>query len=173
MRLSSLLAACGAALLLAACTHRYTPEATRPFEPIPEFTADGAVALINGQASREPYEFFSPGFHSYIGDLHAWTEVVIEIAARELALRGVTRDAAAPKTLELAVISAETEQGWVKIGSVLELRVLAGNGYTNTYQVANNSTMVAILQRQLDGLVMRAAMALLSDPQIQAYLQSP
>lgn len=55
----------GAAVLaLAACASPYTPSADHTFEPIPEFTATGELALINGQPSTEEHNIVAASWRT-------------------------------------------------------------------------------------------------------------
>lgn len=151
---------------LTACKVSYTPSPDRPFEPIAkEFTSNQRVTLRNAQPKSEP-ETSGP----WKIDYHAWTDVAIQIAERELKKRGVTIAPDAPKTIDLAVQFATTETGWVKITSTITMTATAGNGYTATYTGVNSSTMAADTKRQIDGAMMRVVVQLLSDPLVVDYL---
>jgi hypothetical protein len=159
-----------AVLMLAACASPtpYTPDPGRPFEPIAaEFQTTNGIALINAQPDSE--QVVSEGEHWLI-DYHAWTDVAIAIAQRELTARGMTVDAQSARRLQLSIESANTEVGWWTVASTIVMRVETGDGYTATFRGENSSAMVANPKRQIDGAMMRAVVAMLSDAHIVAYL---
>ena len=115
--------------------------------------------------------FFSQGAHTYYANLNAWTGVAIDIAARELAKRGMQiakKDA--PKTLTLSVQSAQSKAGWGNVGSKIVMRAETSDGYTATYTGHNSSGFAAILDRQIDGAMMRVVVEMLKDPKIVAFI---
>lgn len=151
---------------LGACATAYTPSPDRPFEPIAqEFTSSQRVTLRNVQTKTEP-ETSGP----WKIDYHAWTDVAIQIAKRELEKRGVQIVPDAQKTIDLAVQFATTETGWVKITSTITMTAATGNGHSATYTGVNSSAMAANTKRQIDGALMRVVVQLLSDPLIVEYL---
>jgi hypothetical protein len=154
------------ALNLASCTTPYTPGTDRPFEPITEFTAQGAVALVNAQPVTEESKFGGGMSANY----NAWTDVAIQIASRELSARGLTITPDAGRTLSLSVNEARYRTGWVKISTEIDMVVVTGDGYTGNYTSRNSSTMVAAPRRQVDGAMMRVVVAMLKDPEIIRYL---
>lgn len=160
---------CG--LSLAGCAHTYTPKASRPLDPIPEFRVTGEIALKNGQASNDKVVFLKNGAHQWTADRQAWTDTAIEISKRELQLRGLLVGVNAKKFITLSVDSVKTEVGWVKIDSTIVMTAKTADGYSATYTGRNNSAMVANLERQWDGVVMRAVAEMLKDPQIIQYLK--
>ena len=157
---------CCAVVTLAACSTPYTPRPDRPFEAIAaEFTSSQSIALRNAQPNKE--EVTSGRWRI---DYNAWTYVAIAIADRELKKRGMTIAGDAGKTLDLAIESAVTESGFVKITSTIVLKVTTGDGYAGTYTGVNSSSMMANFERQIDGAMMRCVVQMLSDPRIVAYL---
>lgn len=155
-----------ALLALGACATSYTPDPDRPFEAIAaEFTSAQRVALRNAQPNAEEVRS-GPWWIDY----HAWTGVAIAITDRELKKRGMTIAGDAGKTLDLAIESATTESGFVKITSTIVMKVTTGGGYTATFTGVNSSAMAANTKRQIDGAMMRVVVQMLSDPQIVEYL---
>ncbi len=154
------------ALSLAACATAYTPSPDRPFEAIAqEFTSNQQVTLRNAQPKTEP-ETSGP----WSIDYHAWTDVAIQIAERELTKRGMTIVPNAKKTIDLAVQFATTETGWVKITSTVTMTATTGGGHTATYTGVNSAAMAANTKRQIDGAMMRVVVQMLSDPLVVEYL---
>ncbi len=161
------LAVLGAVLTFGSCATPYTPRPDRPFEPLTtEFTSGARIALINGQESTAEQNIGG----SFIADYHAWTDVAIQIAARELELRGLTIEPSADRTLSLAVTEARYRTGWVKISTEIDMEVVTGDGYSAKYTSRNSSVMAAVPKRQIDGAMMRVVVELLKDPEIVRYL---
>lgn len=156
-----------AALVLQACATPYTPNPNRPFEPIPEFTSSQTVELVNAQTSTEEHDIGA----SILANYHAWTDVAIEIARRELETRGASFAPDAPRRLELSIIDVDYEVGWIKIRTTIRMEARTGDGYVGTYTGVNSSAMAAIPKRQIDGAMMRVVVELLKDPAIVAYLR--
>ena len=155
-----------ASSLLAACATAYTPDPGRPFEPIKsEFKSSHRVTLRNAQPATEEVTS-GPWIINY----HAWTDVAITIANRELTNRGMTVADGAGKTLDLAIESAITESGFVKVTSTIVMRATTGDGYSATYTGLNSSAVMANAKRQVDGAMMRVVVELLNDPKIVEYL---
>ena len=154
------------ALFLGACgAVSYTPSPDRPFEAIPEFKSGHQLTLTNAQPATEEVS----GGH-WLVNRHAWTDVAIAIAQRELTARGMTIAAGAPNVLKLSVDSANTASGWVKISSEIVMNVETGGGYKATYTGKNSAAMAANLERQIDGAMMRVVVEMLKDPAIVKYL---
>ncbi len=151
---------------LASCTTPYIPGPDRPFEPITEFTASGTVALINAQPETEEQKFGGGMSANY----NAWTDVAIEITARELSARGLSIESDAERSLQLSVKEARYRTGWVKISTEIDMDVVTGDGYRASYTSRNSSAMMAVPKRQVDGAMMRVVVELLNDPKIVEYL---
>jgi hypothetical protein len=152
-------------LSLGACATSYTPDPGRPFEPIPEFTSTDRVHLRNAEPSTEEIDT-----GRWLVNRHAWTDVAIQIAARELTARGMTIAEDATKAIDLAIVTGTTESGWVKVTSEVVMKVKTGDGYEATYTGVNSSAMMAAPERQIDGAMMRVVVEMLKDPKIVAYL---
>jgi len=153
--------------LLGGCV-TYTPSISVPLEPIPEFTSQKTVGLINGQPSREKVSIKGT-FHA---DLNEWTGLAIRIANRELTKRGmiVKTDSGAPKNLALAIVSANTEVGWVKIESEVVMQVTTSDGYCATFRGKDESYMAGNIRTEMDTCMMRVVAEMLKDPRIVAFL---
>jgi hypothetical protein len=156
--------------LLSGCAHHYTPDASRPFEPITEFSSNNSINLVNGQPSKQDVQIFSNGLHQFYGNFNAWTDTAIEITSRELTKRGLTVVAGAPKTLTLSVESANYDQGMVELKTHIDMRVRTSDGYSAVYVGENASFMMAIPSRQIDGAMMRVVHEMFMDPHIVAFL---
>lgn len=154
--------------LIAGCAHYYTPSPSIPFETIVEFSSTGSVTLINDQPSTTQVPFHN----SFYANLNAWTGVAITIAERELIKRGLHVVSNSSKTLKLAIVSAHTEVGWVGITSQITMNVRASDGYEATYVGTNTAYMAANIQRQIDGALMRAVLAMFKDQHIVEFLKN-
>ncbi|HEV7403485.1 MAG TPA: hypothetical protein VGO11_11180 [Chthoniobacteraceae bacterium] len=166
MKILNLLGPAAALLLLSSCTTYYKPDTSFPFDPIHEFTSKGTIDLINGQPSVEHVTFTN----GYYADLNAWTDLAIEIAHRELSKRGMSIRKGAPKSLTLAIDSAKTDVGWVKIESRIVMRVKTSGGYSATFTGTDKAFMMGRPKNEMDAALMRVVVEMLSDPQIVGYL---
>lgn len=160
---------------LTACTnHQYlTPRPdTHALDPLPqEFKSDGPISLINSQSDASDHIFLSSGAARFHANYQAWTDVAIEILARELTARGSHVSDGQQRSIQLAVIAAHSEVGFVKTETQITVKATLSNGYTSTYTGMNNNVMGAVNQRQIDGALMRAVAALLSDAKVVAFLK--
>ena len=156
--------------LLGGCAHHYTPTASRPMEPITEFSSTNTVSLQNGQPSTADVQIFSNGMHRFYGNFNAWTNTAMEITARELKQRGFSIATGAPRTLTMSIESANYDQGMVELKTHVDMRVKTSDGYSALYVGENSSYMMAIPSRQIDGAVMRVVHEMLMDPHIVAFL---
>lgn len=156
--------------LLSGCAHRddYTPDPSRPFEPIVEFSSTNSVSLQNGQQSKEQVVVYNAG--SVYGNLNAWTDVAIAITSRELKQRGLTIVGGAKKSITMSIQSANMDRGWTVVETQIVMQVRTSDGYTATYIGKNGSGAVAVAHRQIDGAVMRVVHEMLKDPRIVAFL---
>jgi len=148
------------------CKSPYTPNPDRPFEPIPEFTSQASLSLVNVQEDTSQH----PIGRSFLANYKEWTDVAIQIADRELSKRGMQIGSDASRSLELSVTKARYRVGFVKITTDIEMSVKAGNGYTATYTGVNTAVLAAVPKRQVDGAMMRVVVEMLKDPEIVAYL---
>jgi hypothetical protein len=144
----------------------YTPSASRPLEPITEFSSTSSVSLQNGQNSKESANV-TTGVYA---NLNAWTDVAMEIASRELKKRGLVVTGGALKTITMAIQSAKSERGWTDMETQISMHVTTSDGYSANYIGRNSSAVSAILHRQIDGAMMRVVREMLIDPHIVAFL---
>ena len=154
--------------LFSGCTHHHVPSAdTYDFDAIPEFTSQDTVTLINTQESTDDVLFATNMGHKWYGNLQQWTDVAIEIAAREMASRGMTVTDGAPKKLEMSIISVDTTTGGWGFSSHVTMKVVTGDGYTRTIISDGPSPL---LNRAADAGIMRAVAAMFKDEKIMEYL---
>ena len=134
-------------------------------EPIIEFTSQHSLSIVNDQASTEEISV-----NGMIVNLKAWTDVAIQIAQRELKARGVRFDTGARRSLRLSVMEVRRSTEWVWIESQIDMQVETGGGYSAKYTGKNSSAMVANVQRQADGAMMRVVVEMWRDSKIISYL---
>ena len=151
---------------ISGCAHYYTPSPSRPFESIHEFSSTNSVTLQNGQSSKEQISFHT----RYYANYNAWTDIAISITERELTKRGLQIVKDTPKTLTLSIESAHTEIGWWLITSQIVMHVETSDGYATTFTGKNSSAMVANIERQIDGAIMRVVVEMLKDQRIVSFL---
>lgn len=156
--------------MLSGCAHDdfYIPDASRPFEPIAEFSSTHSVTLQNAQLSTEQVNV-NDDVHLY-ANLNAWTGVAIAIASRELKQRGLSIVGRAPKSITMSIESAKMDIGWTTIETQIVMNVTTSDGYSATYVGKNSSGMAAVVHRQIDGAVMRVVHEMLMDPHIVNFL---
>lgn len=168
-----LLALCALGFTACATTMQtYAPKASIPFEKtkILQFASDKPVTLINAQPSTELVDVLKLGQTQWQADRHVWTDVVIEVAGKELADHGMRVVPNSPKTLRLAVESVHSVAGFHN-ETQLVLSVTTADGYARSYTGINSSGGAAIFSRQWDGAIMRAVAEMLRDPKLVDYLQ--
>jgi hypothetical protein len=155
-----------------ACTHTYVPTVRSDFDSdaVPKFSSNQEVALHNAQASAEPVVFTQQGAHSYVANYQECTNVVLTIAKRELANRGLRIVENNARQLKLSVQALNFDIGWVRLDSTVELQVETGSGYSAKYLGTNNSYMVGSMQNQLNAALSQAVVEMLKDPKIVEYL---
>jgi hypothetical protein len=147
----------------------YTPNPdTHQLDEIAEFSGDARISLVNGQPSTEERLYDKKA--KYNANYNAWTDVAIQVANRELTARGLSIEEGADKQLTMAIEDVITETGWTQIQTRVIMKVQTGDGYSSQYIGRNHSVMIAKLERQADGAVMRAVAAMLGDPEIVMYL---
>ncbi len=143
----------------------YTPSPNHRFEPIPEFTSQHSLSIVNAQESTNEIN---------IGDIlanrKAWTGVAIQITERELKARGIRIDPGASRSLRLAITAGRHSVGMVSSETQIDMRVETGDGYSATYTGKNGSVLVYMPYRRMDGLMMRVVVEMLKDPKIVRYL---
>lgn len=155
---------------LAACARHFVPDPDVPFETIPAFTSSNGVLLQNAQSSAEPYPLVLSSRGRYYANRKEWTDVAIQIAARELTHRGMSLDDKSSRTLKLSIESVVTETGTAMIETRIEMKMETGSGYSATYVGRNSSALVSMYERQVSGALMRVVAEMLKDPQVVAYL---
>jgi len=156
--------------LAGGCVRHYTPEASRPFEPITEFSSTNSVDLLNGQPSTKQVRL---GAARIDGNFNAWTGVAIEIAARELKKRNLTIASGAPRSITMSIESANYDVGMVELQCEVSMRVKTSDGYSAVYIGQNRSFMAAIPGYLIDGAMMRVVHEMFQDPRIVAFLTQP
>lgn len=167
MRYSRLLAVVPMLALLGGCVRHYTPEMSRAFEPITEFSSTNTVELKNGQPSAT---WVRMGAAAIAANYNTWTDVAIKIASTELTKRGLTVAPGAPRTLTMSIESAHYDVGMVELQCEISMRVKASDGYSAVYIGQNRSFMAAIPGYLIDGAMMRVVHEMFQDPHIVGFL---
>ncbi len=159
------------AFSISACSpllYTKTPD-RHAFDPITEFRSDNTVRIYNNQPSMSEIVYYHSA-RGRSGNFHVWTDVAIEIAARELRKRGLTISDDAPRGLGLKVLYAQTNTTFTTFETVIDIEATRDDGSRKRYRGRNKSVMAANLARQTDGALMRAVAAMLNDPDLVAYL---
>ena len=166
-------------LLTTGCATTTLPSSGGALSLNNEFSSQAEIAIVNAQPSARPMRIGT----NMSANLNAWTEVAVEVTARELAKRGMQAKSDSDRTLKIAVSDARTSKlpvslnqarfgvNWVKSSTELDLTVSTGDGYSAAYTVANSATHAAgTPSRATNGAMMSAVAELLSDPEIVSYL---
>ena len=166
MRAALYVAIVGCALVLGGCSAPYTPTTDRPMELITEFTTQNSLSIVNAQESTAANDIG----RNIIANFREWTGVAVKITEREVTKRGARIESGAPRSLSLAVTQVRFPSSFATLSTEIDLRVETGHGYTRTYTGKNKSVLVAAVNRQIDGAMMRVVAEMLRDPRIISYL---
>ncbi|MDH3760741.1 MAG: hypothetical protein OEU50_07125 [Gammaproteobacteria bacterium] len=166
------------AILLSSCAinHHYTPKPdTHPLDTITqEFTSNKTLSLFNEQKDNSEqlyYENWS-GKQRYHANYLTWTDVAIQILNRELTARNATIDESAEESIKLAIVNVSAIADTTTVESQIKLRVNLSNGYSASYSGINSVVFLGWdSKRQIDGALMRAIAAMLSDPKVVDFLR--
>jgi len=153
-------------VFLSGCAHYYQPTDSYPVEPIRDFSSTGAVALVNGQPSKERVFFYGKLY----GDLNAWTDVAMAMAERELRNRGIGNIKETSKSISMSIDSTKTDVGFVMITSTIVMSVKTSDGYSATYTGRDRSGVFGRPKKQMDKAMMRVVVAMLNDPHVISFL---
>ena len=158
-----------ALLIFTGCsTIYYVPDPTTfKFDETPDFSSSQNISLVNIQESSENLLLFNNHGHKFYGNLQQWTDVAIAITNRELSKRGMSVAENSSKTLEMSIISVRPRKASWHFRTNVELKVVAGNGYTSNYISEGPSPL---LNRSFDAAVIRSVAAMLKDDNIIKYL---
>lgn len=129
----------------------------------------GSLSIENTQMDTTPLELGFVGIHYYDGSLAQLSEAVATQLASELAKQNARIVEEGAKRIDVSVDAAHLDHGVWVIRAYLRLTVNAGNGYRRTLTIDNASP--GTVPRAYNGAVVRAVIALLSDPSIRAYLE--
>ncbi|MFO7987268.1 MAG: OmpA family protein [Desulfatiglandaceae bacterium] len=177
------LAILSALILLSGCGHKtyYDPPAQDRFYtpkkiPIksgmildPGYRITKTVTLINAQTDTENV-LLGSFTHPWWGNLKAWTDTAVGLAADELQKRDVAVTDHLPLFLKLSITHAALSWEPRSIACTLNLRVITGNGDVLDFRGTNSAID---LEDSCDGAVTRQVTAMFRDPRILAYLEAP
>lgn len=148
----------------------YTPSPnTNLMDPIIEFSSNGEIALVNNQPIADEIVYCSK--LDMYANYNKWTDVAIQIIDREITKRGMKVATSAPKSMKIAVKYAKTDVGFSQVETHIFMAVETDSGYKKEYVGRNKSFMGAVVTRQTDGALMRAAAKMLNDSEIVKYLK--
>jgi hypothetical protein len=133
-----------------------------------QFREGQPVSIVKGKSDSSKIELGYVGAHQYYGSVQSLTDGIAEQLASELEKRGLEVNAAAEKSLEIAVNRSRFDRGMWKIAAILDFTVAFGNGTTKSYSVRNSSP--ATVERTYNGAVAVAVIEILNDPDVLAYI---
>jgi len=155
-------------LLLQACgTVAYTPT-EYPLRDglIPPIAVSGTATIINAQDSTAPAIVMSYGGTSYQTDYHAVTQTMVLQATSELQKAARARSGNA-KSIALKVTFLESNYIAFFYKSKITFEAKLGDGTVINQTVPHSSGNPV---QDLNGCIAEAAMTMLNDPKVRAYL---
>lgn len=153
------------------CRHHYIPDLDRILtEEFPPYRSSNSVSLLNGHSPITEESILFTRVTRVYGNLFDMTEAAIQVAARELQRRGMTISPDGSRSLTLSVNEVEFGGTNSTIHTNVSMHVESGNGSSQVFVGKNWSVLVGSLDRQIDGAIMRAVVAMLSDPEVISYL---
>ena len=141
-------------------------------EQIPKISISSAVNIINDQPSEEDVLLREVGRIDWMGNLHAWTDAAINQAVRRLGPTKVSVTDDAQKTLKFSITKAELIYGSVMTRSIVNLRVITGDGIELNFSGDHRATagIWHLPKVAMDGAVSNAAILAINDSNVLAYL---
>ena len=155
----------------------YTPNPdTHPLDPIAqEFKSNKILSLINGQKDDFEQLYFEnwSGKRRSWANYHTWTNVAIQILNRELTARNATIDVNAEESIKLAIVDVRLIIHTVTAETQITLEANLSDGYSASYDGINSVSQFGWnAERQIDGAIMRAVAAMLSDPKVVEFVRN-
>jgi hypothetical protein len=165
---------CALVLLLAGCTHTWTPGQAPPI-PLDVVKARDpglSVNLVNNQPNTEPQLFASVGGHKHYANYNEWTEFFITYWSEELAKRNVTVSKQSPNTILVKLDDFILTRGFAKIRTNMTVRLSSPD---DTWKRSLNETDTSgwSLGRAFGSLIYHAVEKMLEDSEILARMKPP
>ena len=155
-----------------ASRYAYVPSLNRQFEPIPEFSANNTVAVVNAQPSTLEVEYGKQNYKLWVANLHDWTDAAVAMTERELKKRGLQVSKASERRLNLSILTVRrVNTGATGTETQTLMRVETAAGYVVEYTGRATTYFLSDQERQTDYSFMNAVEQLLSDKEIVSYLK--
>ena len=160
---------------LIGCTHNYSVKPF-PIKPglIPDMNIDNSVHIVNAQDEGTINVFYRIGGSKWVGDLSEWTHNAVELLKFEMKKRDIVISEDATKVLKLSITEGKLDSEFAGIRCIVQLKVQAGNGYTQTYEGNHRNSSPFAQQARYHagaGAVTKAVTELLNDRKIIEYLE--
>ena len=157
-------------------TH-YTPKPdTHSLDPIAqEFTSNKTLSVVNEQMDNSEQLYWEnwSGKRRFHANHQKWTDVAIQVLNRELNARNATITEGTEDSIGLAIVNVKLIPHTATIESQVTLQVNLSNGYSESYLGINSVVFLGHdYKRQMDGAIMRAVAAMLSDPKVVAFVSN-
>ena len=155
------------------CRHHYIPDLDRiPTEEFPPYQSSNSVSLLNGHPPITEESILFTRVTRVYGNLFDMTEAAIQVGTRELRRREMVISPDSSRSLTLSINEVEFGGTSSTVHTNVSMHVESGSGSSQVFVGKNWSVLVGSLDRQIDGAIMRAVVAMLSDPEIISYLTS-
>ena len=135
----------------------------------PAVDVQGGVSVQSGTAEAGKFTIDLAGANMTV-DRQEYTDALVARVVAVLAQQGATLEGDVQKSLELLVVYVNILPGAGRFHCVIDFTVRAGDGYVRGHQARANSMSI---DRACNAALSEAALACLSDPQLQEYLASP
>lgn len=133
-----------------------------------KFTDGQKINVIEGKSSESKTLLGRIGVHEYYGTPQSLTHGIVDELTRELQKRRLDVNAAADKSLEVAVSRVYFEQGMWRGAATIEFTVKFGNGKSKPFTVRNSTP--GTVPRAYDGAVALAVVQIINDPEVRDYV---
>jgi len=128
------------------------------------------IDLINNQQSNKAKYFSDFTIHKLEGNMHEWTDQVVQLAKHELEQRGALVTENAVKKMYFSFEGTELELGSFVYICKGTLKVKTSSGYESKYSVSNRTP--GTVNRACGGAITLSVIDLLNDKNIQLFLNN-
>jgi hypothetical protein len=130
-----------------------------------------SIAVVNDQPDAEPRTLGVHGRFELLGSARELTQAIVDQLSGELQRRSAIVHFGASRYLALAVLRNRVIVGARTRRAILEVRLVTGGGYENTY-VVDHRTPYDMAYAYNEAISL-AVIQVLEDPQVIAYLGEP
>jgi len=165
---------CALALLMAGCTHTWSPGQAPPIplEAVGPLETGLSVELINNQPNTTPQLFAGIGGHTHYANYNEWTEFFIRYWTEELIKRNVAVTSQSPNKILVKLDSFAFIQGFAKLRVNMKID-LSSRDETWRNTLDETDTSGWSMGRAFASLIYHAVEKMLTDPGIMARMKPP